>query len=102
MRTRACDLRLDDRAVLPEGSLNARLYLVGEAPGRREAETGRPFVGPVGAELRDMMHETEIDVCGCGSLTRFPSVQSNGHRQAAFAIGGRPKSNSEFTGSPCW
>jgi len=62
MRTRACDLRLDDRAVLPEGSLNARLYLVGEAPGRREAETGRPFVGPVGAALRDMMHEAGIDV----------------------------------------
>jgi uracil-DNA glycosylase len=63
MRTRACDrLQLDDRAVLPEGSLNARLYLVGEAPGRREAEAGRPFVGPVGAALRDMMHEAGIDV----------------------------------------
>ena len=63
MRPRACNrLRLDDRAVAPEGSLNARLYLVGEAPGREEAETGRPFVGPVGAALRDMMHEAGIDV----------------------------------------
>jgi uracil-DNA glycosylase family 4 len=63
MRPRACDrLRLDDRAVAPEGSLNARLYLVGEAPGRREAETGRPFVGPVGAALREMMREAGIDV----------------------------------------
>ena len=63
MRARTCDrLRLDDRAVAPEGSLNARLYLVGEAPGREEAETGRPFVGPVGAALRDMMHEAGIDV----------------------------------------
>ena len=63
MRPRACNrLRLDDRAVAPEGSLNARLYLVGEAPGRQEAETGRPFVGPVGAALRDMMHEAGIDV----------------------------------------
>ena len=63
MRPRACNrLRLDDRAVAPEGSLNARLYLVGEAPGSQEAETGRPFVGPVGAALRDMMHEAGIDV----------------------------------------
>ena len=63
MRPRACDrLRLGDRAVAPEGSLNARLYLIGEAPGRREAELGRPFVGPVGAALRDMMREAGIDV----------------------------------------
>jgi len=63
MRPRACNrLRLDDRAVAPEGSLNARLYLVGEAPGRQEAETGRPFVGPVGVALRDMMREADIDV----------------------------------------
>ena len=49
----ACDrLLLGDRAVAPEGNLNARLYLVGEAPGRHEAEMGRPFVGPVGAALR--------------------------------------------------
>jgi uracil-DNA glycosylase len=63
MHSRPCDrLRLDDRAVAPEGSLNARLYLIGEAPGRQEAETGRPFVGPVGAALRDMMREAGIDV----------------------------------------
>ncbi len=63
MHPRACDrLRLDDRAVAPEGSLHARLYLVGEAPGRQEAETGRPFVGPAGAALRDMMREAGIDV----------------------------------------
>ncbi len=63
MRPRTCHrLRLDNRAVAPEGSLNARLYLVGEAPGRHEAEMGRPFVGPVGAALRDMMREAGIDV----------------------------------------
>ena len=63
MRPRACNrLRLDDRSVAPEGSLNARLYLVGEAPGRHEMETGRPFVGPVGAALRDMMREPGIDM----------------------------------------
>jgi uracil-DNA glycosylase len=63
MRRRACDrLRLDDRAVTPEGNLNASLYLIGEAPGQQEAANGRPFVGPVGAALRDMLREAGIDV----------------------------------------
>ena len=42
---------------MPEGSLVPRVYLVGEAPGHQEAEAGRPFVGPAGAALRDMMRE---------------------------------------------
>jgi len=49
--------RFDARAVMPEGSLLPRVYLVGEAPGHQEAEAGRPFVGPAGAALRDMMRE---------------------------------------------
>lgn len=47
---------------MPEGSRAPRVYLVGEAPGRQEAEAGRPFVGPAGAALRDMMHEAGIDI----------------------------------------
>jgi len=46
---------------MPEGSLAPHVYLVGEAPGRQEAETGRPFVGPAGTALRDMMREAGID-----------------------------------------
>lgn len=53
--------RLDSRAVPPEGCLHARLYLVGEAPGRQEAELGRPFVGPAGEALREMIREAGID-----------------------------------------
>jgi DNA polymerase len=53
--------RLNDRAVAPEGSPDACLYLVGEVPGRREPETGRPFVGLAGKALRDMMREAGID-----------------------------------------
>ena len=32
-------------AVLGEGSLDAQIMLIGEAPGEREAKSGRPFVG---------------------------------------------------------
>jgi uracil-DNA glycosylase len=55
------DIGFDRRPVAPEGSLDACLYLVGEAPGGKEAELGRPFVGPAGEALRDMMREAGIN-----------------------------------------
>lgn len=39
------------RSVPPEGPLTAPLAIVGEAPGAREEQTGRPFVGPAGQRL---------------------------------------------------
>ncbi len=38
-------------AVPGEGPVGAPLFLVGEAPGRQEDRTGRPFVGPSGRVL---------------------------------------------------
>lgn len=46
---------------MPEGSREPRVYLVGEAPGRQEAETGRPFVGSAGTGLRDMMRDAGMN-----------------------------------------
>ena len=37
--------------VMGEGDLNSRVVFVGEAPGRREDESGRPFVGSAGKLL---------------------------------------------------
>lgn len=49
---RACGLRRRAKnAVLGEGHINADLMLVGEAPGAREDEVGRPFVGAAGGLL---------------------------------------------------
>ncbi|MBU6462201.1 MAG: uracil-DNA glycosylase [Proteobacteria bacterium] len=53
--------RFDARAVIGEGSRAPRVYLVGEAPGREEAESGRPFVGPAGTALREMMREAGMN-----------------------------------------
>ena len=39
--------------VLGEGSENARLALVGEAPGEQEALKGKPFVGKAGRTLAE-------------------------------------------------
>ncbi|HBT48028.1 MAG TPA: uracil-DNA glycosylase [Peptococcaceae bacterium] len=50
---RACGLRRTAKnVVLGEGNLRATLMLVGEGPGAREDQLGRPFVGAAG-ELLD-------------------------------------------------
>jgi len=46
--------------VFGEGSLHAKLMLIGEGPGRVEDETGRPFVGPAGELLSKMIAAIDL------------------------------------------
>lgn len=46
--------------VFGEGSLNPKIYILGEAPGRNEDETGRPFVGRSGRFLRELIRNTGL------------------------------------------
>lgn len=48
------------KAVPGEGDPDARILFVGEAPGRNEAEVGRPFIGRSGKLLRKMINETGL------------------------------------------
>lgn len=41
--------------VIGEGSHEAKIMFVGEAPGRNEAKTGRPFCGAAGKVLDDLL-----------------------------------------------
>lgn len=51
-----CDLSVTrTNAVIGEGSLNADLFLIGEAPGCNEDKQGRPFVGRAGAILDELL-----------------------------------------------
>lgn len=43
------------RVVMGEGSFSAKLFFVGEAPGKTEAETGKPFCGRSGKFLGEML-----------------------------------------------
>jgi uracil-DNA glycosylase family 4 len=43
--------------VFGEGSPNARLMFIGEAPGAEEDLQGRPFVGEAGQVLNNMLHK---------------------------------------------
>ncbi len=44
-------------AVPGEGNPDARVAFIGEAPGKNEAKTGRPFIGRSGNLLRKMIRE---------------------------------------------
>jgi len=51
-----CQLHRHRRNPVPgEGPLDARVMLVGEAPGRREDEQGQPFVGMAGKLLNTLL-----------------------------------------------
>jgi uracil-DNA glycosylase family protein len=47
--------------VFGEGRAGATLMLVGEQPGDAEDEEGRPFVGPAGLLLREILAEVGLD-----------------------------------------
>lgn len=47
-------------AVPGEGNPDADILFVGEAPGRTEAETGRPFIGRSGKLLRKLITEAGL------------------------------------------
>lgn len=46
--------------VIGEGSHYAKIMLVGEAPGKNEAATGRPFCGAAGKILDELLASAEI------------------------------------------
>ena len=59
---RACDLwRSGTQTVFGEGRAKAELMLVGEQPGDQEDLAGRPFVGPAGKLLDQVLEEAGID-----------------------------------------
>ena len=61
MNCTACPLHVGRKNPVPgEGPADAPLLLVGEAPGREEDETGRPFVGMAGRLLTEMLKEAGV------------------------------------------
>jgi uracil-DNA glycosylase len=56
-----CDLfRTANKAVPGEGPADARIMLVGEAPGFNEDKQGRPFVGAAGKFLEELLGEAGL------------------------------------------
>lgn len=56
-RCRVCQQNKSGLAVPGEGNPDAKVVFLGEAPGKTEAKTGRPFVGRSGQLLRSLIRE---------------------------------------------
>lgn len=52
---KGCELHTTANPVLGEGNPHAEIMFIGEAPGQREDEQGRPFVGPAGKFLDELL-----------------------------------------------
>ena len=50
------------RTVFGEGSVNPHLMVLGEAPGRDEDKSGRPFIGRAGQLLRKLLAASGFDL----------------------------------------
>lgn len=71
------------RVVPGRGSLNPRYVLVGEAPGEAEAATRRPFMGPAGRVLTDVLAHvglTRRDVFITNAVKIRPTIGVNSIR----------------------
>jgi DNA polymerase len=56
-----CELRKTCTQVVPgEGSANAEIVFIGEGPGKKEDELGRPFVGAAGKFLDEMLASAKL------------------------------------------
>ena len=59
---RKCELYLNTRNGVPgEGNPHAEVMFIGEAPGYHEDRLGRPFVGPAGAFLNELLALAGLD-----------------------------------------
>lgn len=62
------------------GNLDALIMVVGEAPGEEEDREGKPFVGPAGQILRDMLIVASVDWMQCWrtNLVKYRPVTRDG------------------------
>ena len=56
---------VEPKRVGGEGPLDAKIVIIGEAPGEHEERLGRPFVGPAGTLLNKVLAEVGIDRTQC-------------------------------------
>lgn len=56
-----CKYAPNQRSVPGEGNPDAQIMFVGEAPGAKENETGRPFVGAAGKFLEEMLNSIGLE-----------------------------------------
>lgn len=100
-----CDCPLNGRRVDGEGSLDPRIVLIGEAPGRAEEEQGRPFIGPSGQLLRKTLESLGVDLEECyitNTVKCRPPENRNPTPVEVQACREQLDAELEATGTPEW
>ncbi len=65
-RCRLCALSKSRKKAVPgEGAAKAKIMFIGEAPGKKEDETGRPFMGKAGDFFNELLKKNKIDRKKC-------------------------------------
>jgi len=81
-RCKKCPLsRSRTHAVPGEGDYNARIFLVGEAPGKAEDEKGKPFAGSAGRILDEALDKAGLqrDDVFITSILELHAANSSSH-----------------------
>jgi DNA polymerase len=79
-----CDLyKYATQVVFGEGPPHAPVVLVGEQPGDREDEAGRPFVGPAGRLLDECLEQAGVDrgLCYVTNAVKHFKFERRGKRR---------------------
>ncbi len=50
-----------NKLVFSDGDLDSKIMIVGEGPGQKEDETGKPFMGEAGSLLNKMLKSIQLD-----------------------------------------
>jgi len=74
--------------VPPEGSLDAKIFCIGQSPGSMEVRVGRPFVGPAGTLLDKMFSLANLPRSEC-YITNLVKEQPPGNDISKFISFGR-------------
>ena len=56
---------------MAKGNPQAKIFIIGEAPGEKEDITGFPFVGRAGKMLNTVLHSVDIDPLEAVSYTHL-------------------------------
>ncbi len=60
IQCKVCPINKSGLPCVGEGSVDADVVFIGEAPGKQEAKVGRPFIGRSGILLRKLIKETGL------------------------------------------
>jgi DNA polymerase len=88
-RCRACREECSGMPVPGEGSADARIVFIGEAPGREEAKTGRPFIGRSGKLLRQTIRDIGLDESAVFITSPVHYLPDRGTPSRAMVLHGR-------------